>query len=107
MIKVCDEPDLAGPLQDMLPDLFVLWNREAPFHAVESPRVGRLEGASSWGRTGDHTPNAWLLVHGTALGAGRLQLAPRVVDIGATLASLLGMELSGVDGVPIPGSGGA
>ncbi len=107
VIKVRDEPDFAGPLQDTLPDLFLLWNREAPFHAVVSPRVGRLEGASSWGRTGDHTANAWLLVHGTALGAGRLPLVPRVVDIGATLASLLGVELSGVDGVPISGIGGA
>ena len=104
VIKVRDEPDFAGPLQDTLPDLFVQWNREAPFHAVASPRFGRLEGAISWGRTGDHTPNAWLLVHGAALGAGRLPVVPRVVDIGATLASLLGMELSGVDGVPIPGA---
>ena len=103
VIKVRDEPDYAGPLQDSLPDLFVVWNREAPFHAVESPRVGRLEGARSWGRTGDHTANAWLLVHGAALGPGRLPMVPRVVDIGATLASLVGVELSGVDGVPIPG----
>jgi len=109
VIKVRDEPDYAGPLRDTLPDLFVVWDREAPFHAVESPRLGRLESAGSWGRTGDHTANAWLLVRGEGLGTGHghLRMNPRIVDIGATLASLLGVELSGVDGVSIAEASGA
>lgn len=50
--------ELKGECIDTLPDLFMVWNREAPIQAIESPRIGRIDGVRTWGRTGDHTPHA-------------------------------------------------
>lgn len=101
VVRVTDQPDYAGPLLNGLPDLFMVWNRAAPFDGVESPRIGRIDGARSWGRSGDHTPNIMLMVKRPGLQPGMLQSTPRIVDIAPTIAALRGVPLAGSDGVPI------
>ena len=101
VVRVTDQPEYTGPMLDILPDLFVVWNREAPFDGVESARIGRIDGARSWGRTGDHTPNAMIIAQGPGLPPGRLQSIPQVMDIAPTLAALCGVRLGSTDGSPI------
>ena len=45
-----------------LPDLFVVWNREASGESAASPRIGEIHCPSSSLRTGDHTDRCQLLV---------------------------------------------
>jgi predicted AlkP superfamily phosphohydrolase/phosphomutase len=93
--------ELAGEHLDALPDLFIEWNRDTPFQAVTSPRLGTIGPALSWGRTGDHSPRAMLISRRGDLLAGAFGSAPRVVDIPATILSLLDVEGSGLDGIPV------
>ena len=95
--------EFRGERADSMPDLFVVWNREASFTAIESPRIGRLDGIASWGRTGDHTPHAMLFVRRAGTRRGSLQRKPTIVDVAPTIAALLGVTLSGIDGRPIDG----
>lgn len=101
VVRVHSEPDFQGPCRHDLPDLLVIWHRAAPFDAVISERTGRINGASSWGRSGDHTSNAHLLVRRAGLAAGDLGELPRMVDIAPTLAWLCGHVLKETDGRPI------
>lgn len=87
-----------GAHADYLPDLFVVWSRRSPFYAVQSPRLGTIEGAKSWGRTGDHTPNAMLIVKGRDMAPGELEAQPAVVDIAASIGAMLGVPLPDVEG---------
>lgn len=52
-----------------LPDLLVQWHRDHPILAVESPRLGRIDGEVGDVRTGDHRSPGLLLVD-TAAGPG-------------------------------------
>ena len=99
VVRVAKE--FEGERLDAIPDLFVVWNRESPFEAVESPRVGRIEHAVTWGRTGDHSPNAMLIARCAGVTAGELRTKPRVVDVAPTIGALLGVPLPGLDGRPI------
>ena len=86
------------------PDLLVRWNPRVSFPptGVHSPRYGEVP-ATGWGsgRTGEHTGDAWSLVV-----PGRSRLAPpgrrpHIVDIVATVCSVLGVDRSGLDGEPL------
>jgi predicted AlkP superfamily phosphohydrolase/phosphomutase len=93
--------EFRGEHTDSMPDLFVVWSREAPFTAIESPRIGRLDDVVSWGRTGDHSPNALLVARRAGMTPRSLRRKPTIVDVAPTIAALLGVTLSGVDGHPI------
>ncbi len=93
--------DLKGECIDALPDLFMIWNRAAPIEAIESPRIGRIEGIRSWGRTGDHTPHAMLIAHGAGIHRESIRRTPSVVDIAATIGALQGISMPHIDGRPI------
>jgi predicted AlkP superfamily phosphohydrolase/phosphomutase len=45
-----------------LPDLLVIWNREANMNSVASPRIGRLDMSISRQRTGDHSDRGEIIV---------------------------------------------
>ena len=81
-----------------LPDLMVCWDRRAPLNAIESPEIGRIEGIHSWGRTGDHSASAMLMLRGRGIKPGQLEKPPSIVDIPVTIASMLGVTLTGLDG---------
>jgi predicted AlkP superfamily phosphohydrolase/phosphomutase len=95
--------ELPGERIDDLPDLLVVWDRQTSFDAIESPRIGRIDDVRSWGRTGDHTSNALLMVRHPGLQPGRFTKSPRIVDVPATIAALQGVTLPGCDGRPIDG----
>ena len=50
-----------GPNLDLLPDLFVVWNRNAKTATVHSPDIGALENPSFGVRSGDHTQFGMLI----------------------------------------------
>ncbi|MEQ8857293.1 MAG: alkaline phosphatase family protein [Pseudomonadales bacterium] len=84
-----------------LPDLLVVWRRSEPFSAIYSPRVGRIEDAGSWGRTGDHTANAMLILRGPAGKLASCRQRVRVVDVAPTISAMLGVPMPDVEGTPI------
>jgi predicted AlkP superfamily phosphohydrolase/phosphomutase len=85
-----------------LPDLFVRWNRDLPISGVASPKIGSLFGNDhATRRSGDHRPGGLLCVRGAGIPAGTQLPALCDEDIAPTLAACLGVNLAGVDGVPI------
>lgn len=95
---------LGGAAHPLFPDLIVRWNPapSSPLEPVRSPSYGEVPTAG-WGsgRNGEHTGEAWAL-----LVPGRSRLAaprrrPHIVDIAATVCSVLGVERSGLDGEPL------
>jgi predicted AlkP superfamily phosphohydrolase/phosphomutase len=105
VVRVADH--MKGERLDSMPDLMVEWRRTAPFSALESPQIGRIERAASWGRTGDHTPHALIMAQGPGIVPGRLAEVPSIVDIAATIGVLQRVEMAGLDGKPILGLCGA
>ena len=91
-----------GEHRDVLPDLLLLWSREAPIRAVQSPLVGRVKVTDPSSRTGDHTQHALFLVAGPNIVTSRFPESARVEDIAPTLAMLVGVSLDDVDGSALP-----
>ena len=87
---------------DELPDLLIHWNHEAPVEKVWSPKTGLIHAPYWHWRTGDHRPGGFLLASGPQLskgiGLGRIENR----DLGPTICALLGVELTNVDGRPVP-----
>jgi hypothetical protein len=69
---------------------------------ARSPRVGTVEGANDYGRSGEHRPGGWFVAAGPALRAGRLDREPSLLDLAPTFAALLGVALPDAQGTPIP-----
>jgi len=93
--------EVAHPL---FPDLIIRWSTKdsSPIDPLSSPSYGEIPTAG-WGsgRTGEHTGEAWaVLVPGRArlLAPSRV---PHLVDIAATICSVLGVDSAGLDGQPL------
>jgi len=86
---------------DDLPDLLVEWNRETPISSVYSPKTGTIQGEYRGNRTGDHKPEGLFFALGPSIRPGHLERPVSVTDFAPTVASLLGVPLPDVDGVPI------
>ena len=86
-----------GENLDLLPDLLIEWEREAPVRSVGSPKIGRIDAEYTGIRTGDHRAPGMLIARGPGIAPGILP-AIAVEDIAPTVAALLGVELTGVDG---------
>lgn len=93
-----------GEYLHYLPDLLVEWNRSAPISEVFSSKTGRITGTYKKCRTGDHTSEGMFFITGPSISPGRLELPVSVMDLAPTIASLTGVELSGVDGRSIVSS---
>jgi len=91
-----------GEHSDLLPDLFIRWNRDTPITGVSSPKIGTLiELDHSTRRTGDHRPGGLFFLRGPGVQPD-VQLPPaNDEDIAPTLAAFLGVDLPNVDGHPI------
>ena len=87
----------SGENLDMLPDLLVEWENDAPVRSVWSQGIGRLDGDYGYVRTGDHRPAGLLLARGPGIrpGAGE---AIDIEDLAPTISALLGVELENCDG---------
>jgi predicted AlkP superfamily phosphohydrolase/phosphomutase len=91
-----------GKHSDLLPDLFIRWNRDEPITGMSSPKIGTwLEEDRSTRRTGDHRPGGLFFLRGPAYSKGEHLPTVRDEDIAPTLASSLGVNLEGIDGQPI------
>lgn len=88
--------------QDVMPDLFLDWERSHLIENVASPRIGELRKRYQGWRTGDHRPAGMLVAHGSGLPSGvRMEsLAPE--DIGPSLAAVLRVDVPQVDGSASP-----
>jgi predicted AlkP superfamily phosphohydrolase/phosphomutase len=93
-----------GARSGQLPDLIVRWTAKPVLSlpGVTSPRYGdvRRRGLGI-GRSGNHVDGSWVL---TVPGSGRmteLNRPPRLVDVAATVSSLLGADAEGLAGEPL------
>ena len=86
--------------RDALPDLFIDWNHERPVNTVWSAKTGLIHGRYDLWRSGDHRLDGLLLARGPGIEPG-VRPPVRTIDFGPTLAGRLGVELEGVDGVPV------
>ena len=91
-----------GPYLDDLPDLLVDWTNEAPVYTVTSPKIGEVRGAYTYRRTGEHRPGGLFTAVGPSIERGNLDRPVSVLDFAPTITRLLGIDLQGVDGIPIP-----
>ena len=93
-----------GARSDQLPDLVVRWTTRPALalKGVTSPRYGDVTRQGlGLGRSGNHVDGSWVLA---VPGDGRTtdsMSAPRLVDVAATVASLLGADASGLAGEPL------
>lgn len=88
---------------DTLPDLLIDWGRSGPIETVWSPKTGVVHGPDEHWRTGDHRPDGLLLASGPGFTPGARLPDLDVVDLGASLSAMLGVELTDdVDGRPLP-----
>ncbi|MDT9599796.1 alkaline phosphatase family protein [Sphingosinicella rhizophila] len=86
--------------RDVMPDLFVDWNREAPIERVSSPKIGILHSPYDGWRTGDHRDDGLLIVHGRGFAAGSEYPDIDMEDIGASIAARFDVALGDIDGRP-------
>lgn len=103
----------AGEHIDALPDLLVEWNDAVANGSTalggararvraRSPRIGTIEGANDYARSGEHRPGGWLVAAGPGINPMRLERCPSLLDLAPTFAHLLGVALPGAEGSPIP-----
>jgi predicted AlkP superfamily phosphohydrolase/phosphomutase len=86
---------------DGLPDLFLEWDKRGPITGIRSPIVGTIAGQSTSPRTGDHRPPGLMLLRGPGVNPGPLDGPVPVTDLAPTIAAMLGVELTDVEGRPI------
>jgi len=92
----------SGDKVDDLPDLLVIWHRPDLIRRIKSPKIGEIEAEYPGNRTGDHTPHTLYVVCGPGIEAGAKAEESSVIDVGYTLASLLGVPPQDMDGRAIP-----
>lgn len=104
-----------GPHLDGLPDLVVDYDDSVATGStgvgsglgaqvrLHSPKFGLIEGANSFGRTGEHRPEGLLLAAGPGLGQHALTQPVSVLDLAPTWTRALGVRLANAEGRPIPG----
>jgi predicted AlkP superfamily phosphohydrolase/phosphomutase len=97
-----------GPHAAQLPDLAVQWEAGFAWRAVCSPRLGTLGIRRQDRRTGSHTANSFLLVHGPGVPAGAELCGGAGLDIGPTVLRLCGVSVpEHLDGTPLAVAPGA
>jgi predicted AlkP superfamily phosphohydrolase/phosphomutase len=90
-----------GPYLDHLPDLLVEWSGDALLSVVHSPKTGTIRIVLPGERTGHHRPQGFFVAVGPGIQPQRVGESVSVMDVGPTIAALLGVELPDVDGRPI------
>jgi predicted AlkP superfamily phosphohydrolase/phosphomutase len=102
-----------GPCLAELPDLLVDWDDRAPTSSatvgrgndavvrLRSQKLGLVEGANLYCRTGEHRIEGMLVAAGPGIARGTLGRAVSVLDYAPTLTGLLGVTPAQGDGRPI------
>lgn len=94
-----------GARSELLPDLIVSWAAAKPvvsLPGVTSPRYGDISRQGlGIGRSGNHADGSWVLTVPGSARTTELNRAPQLVDVAATVASLLGADLAGLAGKPL------
>jgi len=83
----------AGPYRDDFPDLIVVWNREAPIEALQSERIGTVNGHLPDRRTGAHKVDGFLISCGPALVPGGVAEDASILDVAPTILEFLGQAI--------------
>lgn len=83
-----------------LPDLLVVWHRDAPISGACSDKIGVVRNNSPVARPGNHVAGGIWFARGPGFTGGEQTRVPSVMDIGPTVAKFLDVELPGVDGRP-------
>jgi predicted AlkP superfamily phosphohydrolase/phosphomutase len=90
-----------GPYAAAYADLLVIWNAEAPIRSAASDAIGVIGAELPLDRSGNHRPGGWYIAAGPGLQHGEASTAAAIVDLAPTVAAILGVELTGVEGAPI------
>lgn len=72
-----------------LPDLIVIWTRDAPIRTIYSPRIGTVSGENPERRTGAHRPYGFLLASGKHISRGKTVEDASIMDIAPTILYLM------------------
>jgi predicted AlkP superfamily phosphohydrolase/phosphomutase len=103
-----------GEHLNVLPDLLIEWSERVANGSTalasgtgarviaRSAKVGTIVGANDYGRSGEHRPGGWFVATGPGVEHGRLEREPSLLDLAPTFARILGVELPGAQGAPIP-----
>ena len=104
----------AGARRAALPDVLVEWSGDMPTgslaHAggrgamvrATSAKIGTVEGANAYGRTGEHVPTGAFVFVGPGVPTTRREEPVSIMDFHPTICALMGVPDPGVDGVVIP-----
>jgi predicted AlkP superfamily phosphohydrolase/phosphomutase len=87
-----------GEELEQLPDLLVIWNRDEPIRALTAPLLGEIRQHDRRPRTGDHSPRAIALFRGPGIAAGKIEEPTTMMDVGVSIAAILGVEIPDADG---------
>ncbi len=90
-----------GEHRDCLPDLFVVWRRDAPIRAVASAKIGELRIRTPEYRSGNHIADGIYFGYGPSVSAEKHPCSASIMDIGPTIATLLDTPLPNTDGKPL------
>ena len=86
---------------DAFGDLYIEWERSAPIERVWSPATGTVAAPFEHWRQGDHVREGLVLAAGPGIRSGQRRRVSDTVDVGATLAAAVGVQLPDADGRPI------
>ena len=100
VVRTADQ--FGGENADHLPDLLVIWAREGPITAARSSTIGTVSAPVPDYRPANHVPGGIYFARGPAIDADPSPHPASIMDIGPTIAKLLGTRLPDVDGRPIP-----
>lgn len=102
-----------GEYIDHLPDLLIEWNDEILLGSLGisdgkgsrlrmvSEKIGVVEGANTYCRTGEHRPEGLLIAVGPGIKAGRIERTVSILDFAPTFSDIFGVKIPYVDGNPI------
>jgi predicted AlkP superfamily phosphohydrolase/phosphomutase len=90
----------SGERLDYLPDLFVVWNRGSPISGAASGTIGELCCERPVFRTGNHLAGGVYFAAGHGVTASVQRSAASIMDVGPSVAMLLGTTLEYSDGKP-------
>lgn len=95
-----------GVRHDLLPDLLIVWDRTEPIMSVSSPTMGTLRLHSVNDSPGNHVEGGFVVVSGSGVSCRSPLLAEGgvcdIIDLAPTIGTLLGVELPGTAGRPLP-----
>lgn len=95
VVKVADR--YPGPESDRFADLLVVWETGAPVNRVRSESLGEFAGRNTE-RTGNHASGGWFTIAGPTVVASSDVLSAELADLAPTVAGLLRIDLTGIDG---------